>query len=126
MLGHSSLKSTETYTHVAIGKLKQVHSATHPADVPDGFADSCMGAVETAALAPFAAQMDAAADRLPGYPGKARQEKAPHRRPHKTYEWKERLVRNAGTRSATTSASAQPASCQPTTTSSTPSTPASP
>ncbi len=31
MLGHVKLTTTEIYTHVAIGKLKQVHTATHPA-----------------------------------------------------------------------------------------------
>jgi integrase/recombinase XerD len=30
MLGHSDLSSTEIYTHVAIRKLKQIHTATHP------------------------------------------------------------------------------------------------
>ncbi len=30
MLGHESLNSTELYTHVVIGKLKAVHTATHP------------------------------------------------------------------------------------------------
>ncbi len=31
MLGHSSLSSTQIYTHVAIAKLKEVHERTHPA-----------------------------------------------------------------------------------------------
>ncbi len=31
MLGHESLKTTEIYTHVSIGKLKKIHDATHPA-----------------------------------------------------------------------------------------------
>ena len=30
MLGHSDLSTTEIYTRVAIGKLKEVHTATHP------------------------------------------------------------------------------------------------
>jgi integrase/recombinase XerD len=30
ILGHSSLTTTQIYTHVAIKKLKEVHSATHP------------------------------------------------------------------------------------------------
>ena len=30
MLGHTSLESTEIYTHVSIGKLIEVHQATHP------------------------------------------------------------------------------------------------
>jgi integrase/recombinase XerD len=31
MLGHAALTSTERYTHVAIGKLQEIHAATHPA-----------------------------------------------------------------------------------------------
>jgi integrase/recombinase XerD len=31
MLGHSDLKATEIYTHVAIRKLQEIHRATHPA-----------------------------------------------------------------------------------------------
>lgn len=31
LLGHASLQSTEIYTHVSIRKLKEIHSATHPA-----------------------------------------------------------------------------------------------
>ncbi len=31
MLGHADLNSTQIYTHVSIGKLKQIHTATHPA-----------------------------------------------------------------------------------------------
>jgi integrase/recombinase XerD len=30
MLGHKHLNSTQIYTHVSIGKLKAVHTATHP------------------------------------------------------------------------------------------------
>jgi integrase/recombinase XerD len=30
LLGHESISSTDTYTHVSIGKLKEVHTATHP------------------------------------------------------------------------------------------------
>ena len=29
-LGHADLSTTQIYTHVAIGKLVQVHAATHP------------------------------------------------------------------------------------------------
>jgi integrase/recombinase XerD len=31
MLGHASISTTELYTHVAIHKLKDIHTATHPA-----------------------------------------------------------------------------------------------
>lgn len=31
MLGHSLLSTTEIYTHVSIGKLKEIHNRTHPA-----------------------------------------------------------------------------------------------
>ena len=31
MLGHSSLSATEIYTQVSILKLKEIHTATHPA-----------------------------------------------------------------------------------------------
>ena len=30
LLGHADLNTTQIYTHVAIGKLKEVHAATHP------------------------------------------------------------------------------------------------
>jgi len=31
MLGHTDLKSTQIYTHVAVKQLKAIHDATHPA-----------------------------------------------------------------------------------------------
>jgi integrase/recombinase XerD len=31
MLGHASLHTTEIYTQVTLGKLKEIHNATHPA-----------------------------------------------------------------------------------------------
>jgi integrase/recombinase XerD len=35
MLGHAELSTTQVYTRVAIGKLKEIHSATHPARMPE-------------------------------------------------------------------------------------------
>jgi len=32
ILGHESLETTKIYTHVAIGKLREVHARTHPAE----------------------------------------------------------------------------------------------
>jgi integrase/recombinase XerD len=32
ILGHESLETTKVYTHVAIGKLREVHARTHPAE----------------------------------------------------------------------------------------------
>ena len=34
ILGHAQLSTTEIYTHVAIQKLKDVHTLTHPAKLP--------------------------------------------------------------------------------------------
>jgi site-specific recombinase XerD len=31
LLGHADLTSTQIYTHVSIGKLREIHAATHPA-----------------------------------------------------------------------------------------------
>ncbi len=33
LLGHSSLATTQVYTHVALTKLKEIHAATHPAKI---------------------------------------------------------------------------------------------
>jgi integrase/recombinase XerD len=35
MLGHSKLTTTEIYTQVSIKKLKEIHTATHPARMKD-------------------------------------------------------------------------------------------
>jgi integrase/recombinase XerD len=40
ILGHESLETTKIYTHVAIGKLKEVHAKTHPAEKNSRQADS--------------------------------------------------------------------------------------
>jgi integrase/recombinase XerD len=40
MLGHAALSSTERYTHVAIGKLQQIHAATHPARLTRGSSET--------------------------------------------------------------------------------------
>ena len=31
LIGHEKLETTQIYTHVSIAKLKEIHSATHPA-----------------------------------------------------------------------------------------------
>ena len=36
MLGHSSLSAAEIYTQVSIHKLKEIHTATHPAKLRPG------------------------------------------------------------------------------------------
>jgi integrase/recombinase XerD len=40
MLGHANLATTEIYTHVSILKLKQIHTLTHPAKLPEGKAEA--------------------------------------------------------------------------------------
>ncbi len=35
MLGHAMLSTTEIYTHVTVHKLKDVHTLTHPAKLPN-------------------------------------------------------------------------------------------
>jgi integrase/recombinase XerD len=63
LLGRAELTSTQIYTHVAIGKLKEIHAATHPAglgerahelndvdsDVDDSAAASLLAAIEAEA-----------------------------------------------------------------------------
>ncbi|MCA9212433.1 MAG: tyrosine-type recombinase/integrase [Planctomycetales bacterium] len=34
LLGHSELTTTQIYTHVCIKQLQEIHSKTHPADLP--------------------------------------------------------------------------------------------
>ena len=47
LLGHADLSSTQIYTQVAIGKLKQIHAATHPAKMQhDQEAASLLAAIE--------------------------------------------------------------------------------
>jgi integrase/recombinase XerD len=35
ILGHASIRATQVYTHLSIGRLKQVHTATHPASTSE-------------------------------------------------------------------------------------------
>ena len=56
MLGHSMLSTTEIYTHVAIHKLKEIHTATHPARAERIRAGEALEASEEALLATLAAE----------------------------------------------------------------------
>ncbi|MBY0573682.1 MAG: site-specific tyrosine recombinase XerC [Undibacterium sp.] len=51
MLGHSSLTTTQIYTHVSIKKLKDIHSATHPARVIEDKAEQSVPTAEQAGVA---------------------------------------------------------------------------
>jgi integrase/recombinase XerD len=56
ILGHASIRATQVYTHLSIGRLKQVHAATHPAstsgrlaelqDRQEGAQEALQGALE--------------------------------------------------------------------------------
>lgn len=61
MLGHTNLRSTEIYTHVALRALQQIHAATHPA----AFLDPAKAKQrkEAAAADPAGGQLLAALDR---------------------------------------------------------------
>ena len=41
MLGHAELSTTQIYTQVSIRKLKEIHSATHPAKVRSARVTQC-------------------------------------------------------------------------------------
>ena len=56
MLGHSMLSTTEIYTHVAIHKLKEIHTATHPARAERIWAGEALEASEEALLAALATE----------------------------------------------------------------------
>lgn len=43
ILGHAELSTTEIYTHVAIHKLKEIHTLTHPARLPQSVKDRVQG-----------------------------------------------------------------------------------
>lgn len=43
MMGHSSIESTEIYTHVSISKLKMAHQRCHPARMPELAASAVIG-----------------------------------------------------------------------------------
>jgi integrase/recombinase XerD len=49
MLGHEDIKTTQIYTQVAIRVLKQIHAATHPAQV-DAAPQDARSAVEREGL----------------------------------------------------------------------------
>jgi len=60
MLGHADLKTTQIYTQVSIRHLKQIHSATHPAQFPkkDGAASEPSEAAREELLNALAAEPD--------------------------------------------------------------------
>ena len=49
MLGHAELSTTQIYTQVSIRKLKEIHSATHPAKVRSARVKAGSG-VDTSAM----------------------------------------------------------------------------
>lgn len=50
MLGHRKLETTQIYTHVSIGRLKDIHTATHPANRQLGECDTDSDREELATL----------------------------------------------------------------------------
>ena len=66
MLGHADLKTRQIYTQVSIRHLKQIHSATHPAQLPkkDGDAKSDEAAREEL-LNALAAEQDEDEEQAP-------------------------------------------------------------
>jgi integrase/recombinase XerD len=52
MLGHAELSTTQIYTQVSIRKLKEIHSATHPAKVRSARAKADSGVDKSPAPAP--------------------------------------------------------------------------
>jgi integrase/recombinase XerD len=63
LLGHAKVTSTEVYTHVAIGKLKAVHDATHPsARLTKPAADAPAAEAGLADVDPKAALLEALAE----------------------------------------------------------------
>ena len=43
MLGHSSLETTQIYTHVSITQIQEAHRRYHPAKLPERDADEGTG-----------------------------------------------------------------------------------
>jgi integrase/recombinase XerD len=56
MLGHAMLSTTEIYTHVAIHKLKEIHTATHPARADQYHGEDSPEPTESDLLASLAAE----------------------------------------------------------------------
>ena len=46
LLGHADLSTTQIYTQVAIRKLKEIHTATHPAKVGNTVLDELKAEIE--------------------------------------------------------------------------------
>jgi integrase/recombinase XerD len=51
MLGHAELSTTQIYTQVSIRKLKEIHSATHPAKVRSARVKESIAVDESAIVA---------------------------------------------------------------------------
>jgi len=61
LLGHADLSSTQIYTQVAIGKLKEIHAATHPARLDEAMRQQGR-AVDADAAASLLAAIEAESD----------------------------------------------------------------
>jgi integrase/recombinase XerD len=59
MLGHASLATTQIYTHLSIGKLKEIHSLTHPSAKMNGAKKSTAAVVADPVIVTMEAEKEA-------------------------------------------------------------------